>query len=316
MSKQLIEQFNEVRQEKRNQEKLQSEYANLKQLLGKKTRQIDKAREILKKEFKEYKDMEKLSLTSIFHTLLGNKEEKLEKEREEYLLAKVKYDSLKDEIELIENQLEKVDGALKNITSVDEEYQRLFKAKEELILGTNDELAGQLNRMAEEVGRNRIQKNEAIEAYKAGEKVLVELDQIGKVLNSAHNWGVADALGGGMLGLLATSQKHSKIDEVKRMASRTQYSINRFIKELKDVDIDLQIDRLIEIGEMLTFADYFFGGLIADIMVQQKIQESQRRLASVARRITLILTRLKEEIRRVNSNIQQLEEKRVELVEQ
>ena len=67
--------------------------------------------------------------------------------------------------------------------------------------------------------------------------------------------------------------KHVKIGDAKSSLNQAKYDLERFSKELSDVR-DLQgLD--IEIGDFLTFADFFFDGFFADIMVQSKIRQAQ-----------------------------------------
>lgn len=54
---------------------------------------------------------------------------------------------------------------------------------------------------------------------------------------------------------------------------RAKRALQSFRKELADVDQRLHLS--LEIGDFLTFADYFFDGLIADWLVQSKIQDAK-----------------------------------------
>jgi hypothetical protein len=76
-------------------------------------------------------------------------------------------------------------------------------------------------------------------------------------------------------GLISTAIKHSRIDEARAQVEDVQAGMSRFNRELADVrkQVDLQID----IGKFLYFADFFFDGLIADWIVQSKIEDSLAR---------------------------------------
>ena len=54
--------------------------------------------EILKKEFDDVQNLEGNSITALFYNFLGTKDEKLDKEKQEYLSAKLKHDACKNEI--------------------------------------------------------------------------------------------------------------------------------------------------------------------------------------------------------------------------
>ena len=101
-----------------------------------------------------------------------------------------------------------------------------------------------------------IQK-EKREAIDAGRKAISSLETARDNLNSAKNWGLVDMFGGG---LFTTMIKHSKIDQAKENMEQAKYDLRNFSRELRDVNMacDLNFD----IGDFLTFADYFFRRLL------------------------------------------------------
>ena len=108
------------------------------------------------------------------------------------------------------------------------------------------------------------------EAIQADNHALACLSQADAYLQSAKNWGLFDMLGGGAL---TTFFKHSKMDDARYEMERAKRALQGFRKELADVDQRLHLS--LEIGDFLTFADYFFDGLIADWLVQSKIQDAK-----------------------------------------
>lgn len=66
--------------------------------------------------------------------------------------------------------------------------------------------------------------------------------------------------------------------------------MRKFQKELKDVDT-LVPD--VNIGDFLTFADFFWDGFVADIMVQPKISKGKKQVAEAISRVSDILSQLK-----------------------
>ncbi len=65
-------------------------------------------------------------------------------------------------------------------------------------------------------------------------------------------------------------------------------SLRKFSRELRDVD---GLDP-VEVGGFLTFADFFFDGFIADILVQSKIGKAQRQCDDAIRQVRQIRGRL------------------------
>ena len=111
------------------------------------------------------------------------------------------------------------------------------------------------------------------EAIVSGERALASLKTAQEKLNSARNWGIFDMLGGG---LLADIMKHSKMNDASAYMEEAKRDLLVFQKELQDVQetIDLKVD----VDGFLTFADFFFDGIIMDFMVQSKIAEARKQI--------------------------------------
>ena len=85
--------------------------------------------------------------------------------------------------------------------------------------------------------------------------------------------------------------KHVKIDNARQSLNRAKPDLDRFSKELTDIR-DLQ-GLNIEIGDFLTFADFFFDGFLADIVVQSKIRQAQDRIDDAICRVESVLRQLR-----------------------
>jgi len=111
------------------------------------------------------------------------------------------------------------------------------------------------------------------EAIDSGERALVSLHAAQEKLNSARNWGIFDMLGGG---LFTDIIKHSKMNDAASYLEEAKRDLLVFQKELQDVQstIDLRVD----VDGFLTFADFFFDGIIMDYVVQSKIAEARRQI--------------------------------------
>ena len=126
------------------------------------------------------------------------------------------------------------------------------------------------------------------EAIDAGERALDSLYGVRKELESAGNWGLLDMFGGGMF---TTFVKHSKMNDAQRYVERAKRDLAAFSRELADVSETLNINS----GDFLTFADYFFDGFVADMMVQSRIRDAQRQVDDAIYRVESILSRLRNQ---------------------
>jgi chromosome segregation ATPase len=266
---------------------------------------------ILEVEGKDVKKLESLSITSIFHSILGSKEQQLEKERQEFLAVKLKYDEYCQSVLVLERELESYKDSLNNLLGAEVEYETALKGKEEFILGLNNDNSQKLLELMDNLANLEAQKKELQEAIEAGETAGNELESVINSLKSAEGWGTWDILGGG---LIATAAKHSRIDEAKKYAHNTKIALIRFQNELSDVDLTMNID--INIGSFATFADYFFDGLISDWVVQSKISDSLDSVCSVVYNVESIIKSLQEKLSTVENDLILIKENMKLLIEQ
>lgn len=115
---------------------------------------------------------------------------------------------------------------------------------------------------------NEIMRKEMQEAIAAGEKALRSLYVAEEKLKSAGDWGLFDMLGGGFF---SSYIKHSKIRDAEALLERAKEHLLVFQRELKDVGGALNLR--IEVGDFLTFADFFLDNFVADYLVQNKITD-------------------------------------------
>lgn len=135
---------------------------------------------------------------------------------------------------------------------------------------------------------NELQQKEIREALAAAQETLELLEQAKALLDSAGNWGLWDMLGGGML---VTYMKHSKMNKAQETMEQAKRSVLRLQKELRDVDRTLDVS--LHVDDFLRFADYFFDGLIADWLVQSRIQEAKEQVTEAKQIICRVMDSLR-----------------------
>ena len=131
-------------------------------------------------------------------------------------------------------------------------------------------------------------QREINEAIQAGTQALRSLREAKECLNSAGNWGILDLLGGG---LISTFVKHSKMKDADDLIQQARSDLRYFSREL--MDVDSVSDFHIETGDFLSFADYFFDGLIADWLVQSRINDAKWQVDNAIKKVEEVLRRLR-----------------------
>lgn len=290
----MIEKLNdEILQMKsriRDYERLLTLRSSIEEELDLKKKEIEGQIDIVEKEARDVERLEKNSVRSLFLAITGKKEEALQKEKEEHLRAKARYqENMEDYSELKEN-LAEANSMVESYGDVKGYFADLLKEKERILLESGEgegQLLGKMLLMEDEL---KVDIREIQEAIEAGEMALGSLGRVEEKLQSAKGWGTWDILGGG---LIANIAKHSAIDEANTRAREFQHQLKVFRKELSDVNqfTDVQVN----LSSFATFADYFFDGLIADWFVQTKINDSLSNVLKARDSIKEIIGNLQNE---------------------
>ena len=264
----------------------------------------------LVKEKVDVEKLERTSLTALFSSVLGSREQQLEKERQELLSAQLSYQQTKHQVEFLEKERNSLLQQLDRLADVESEYELLLSEKEHLLCQSNQAVAYELIELSEQIANFNSEIKEITEAISAGKSVISSLEQLIESLESAKNWGTWDLLGGEFL---ATAIKHSKIDDARKGINDVQTKMSQLTRELADVrkSVELQID----ITELASFADFFIDGLIVDWIVQSKIVDSleqSKKAKDIIVQAVKELEGLKEITQNKNNNLQ---EKRAQIIE-
>lgn len=270
----------------------------------------DRLSKLLEKEKSDVEKLESMSISNFIYTISGRRLEKLEKEKREVVAVKLKYETVKEELYDLDLDITKMESKIREIGDVKSQYSNILKEKEKLLQYKRPEVANKLDSIVEEESMLIDRKKELKEAMEAGYELLTSLEKAKKSLSSAESWGTWDILGGGMLSTMA---KHSKIDEAQGEISNIQSYSRTFYRELEDVDTYENIT--IEIGSFLTFADYFFDGLLADLSVQSKIKDSSNQVRDAQNKVSTILTRLNYDLKNTRKKVEELNVERLRLIE-
>ncbi|QAT50425.1 hypothetical protein EQM14_12000 [Caproiciproducens sp. NJN-50] len=257
---------------------------------------------VLEKENCDVDKMENKSIASVFYSLFGKLEERVEKEQAEAFAAKLKYDQAIRDLDNIQDQISKLSAERLNYVNCQRDFDALYADKKERIVKESGASAQKILELSNQINSERINLKEIEEAASAGKEALASLDRIQNSLGHAEGWGTWDLLGGGLISDLA---KHSHIDDAKEETENAQRLLRQFHAELADVRIRSDIH--IETGGFAKFADFFFDGLIADWFMQSKIDQSQESVSHVQSQVRDAVQRLESMRSQANSNIGKIE---------
>jgi len=311
MLQDLSARLSKIAEQKRLQEKLKRDLHAVETELRDKSARLESLGTQLAKEKVDVEKLERTSLTALFYSVLGSREQQLEKERQELLSVQLLYQQTKYQVEALRQDQASLLQRFNKLTGIESEYELLLSAKEQLLHQSNQAVAKELIALSEQIASLDVEVKEMTEAITAGDQVVSGLDQVIKSLESAENWGTWDIMGGG---LISTAIKHSRIDDARSGVNDVQVEISQFKRELADVrkNVELQID----MGELASFADFFFDGLIVDWVVQAKISESLEQTKKAKNVVAQAIKEL-ESLKSIAQNKgNDLQEKRARWIEQ
>lgn len=296
----------ELKEKGRNQEKWQRRLKDLQQELSGLQEERNRWQTKLAAEEEDVRKLSAMSLSNLLATVLGNKAEKLDREQREVLEAKVMYDAADAAVRDMEREISDIERRLLDLGSWRNEYERVFQAKERQILEENQEL----RELAEREAALTVELKEVVEAVRAGQLALHDLNAAEEDLRSAKNWGTYDMLGGGML---STHIKHGRIDEAMSHLHTARQSLQRFKRELSDVGASISTN--LEIGGLLKFSDYFFEDFFSDWLVQGRINDSLDQVRNQTSAVSEVQRELETAKRKLESERAEVHRKYVQAVE-
>jgi len=281
---------------------------NLRALASEREHELERS---LRKEGADVRKLEGLSLTALFHIFLGNKETRLQKERQEFILAKLRYDECREAIAALNREILEWSGKIGAFGDLDSQYRHLLALKENFIAQAGNDSTRKLIRLSEELADARSDVKELKEAFIAGDTVVKALQEVAQSLGTARGWGTLDLLGGGFV---TTALKHSGIDSARAGVHRVQQLLRRFDRELADVGSRFRLE--IDIGAFETFADFFFDGLIFDWVVQSRIVRSLENVRQTESLVNGVREKLRTKLETAEKNVVDISKRRRSLIEE
>ncbi|EKN64648.1 hypothetical protein P9E76_00050 [Schinkia azotoformans] len=310
MIQQLNTELKVVKEKMRKKEKWEARLKNVLETIKDEEEKLQHVQHQFEKEQKDVDRLESLSVASIFYALIGQKLEKLDKENQELIAARLKLQEATKTATDLKEESKELQEKLSTVANIETEYQSLLMRKEKLIHSQDPVLGQKLDALLELETDLHSNLKEHEEAIEAGEKASSSLEKALKSLDSAKGWSTFDMFGGGMI---STAIKHSHINDSRDEIHHAQRALRHFQEELKDVEKANQSN--FKISGLLTFVDYFFDGIIVDWFVHGHIQDSYEQTSKILNQVATTLSQLKEKYDEIKNNLSITERKRISLIE-
>lgn len=218
------------------------------------------------KEQKEADKLEKGSFSSLFYSLTGKLDDKLDREKREALEAKAVYDNAVFQLEMVTRDISRYVKQKYELKDCEAQYEKALQEKLESLKGEDSTIVFKQKELAEAQAAQK----EIEEAIAAGKSALNKAYEVQKSLSSADSWAVYDVFGGG---LISDAMKYSRLDDATRQIQEMQAHLSKFKTELSDVNINTEIT--VDISEFLKVSDYLFDNIFTDMTVRSKISAAR-----------------------------------------
>lgn len=279
-------------------EQLRQELGRMEKELGQKRKLYFRLFDRMKKEQADFENLSGLSLASLYHLLLRTKEEKLQKEEQEYIEAKIKVEECQSQIKELRKEIDVLGQEMLSLFHAENELEALIQKRNQIARqnsNRDDPLLSLSEQLASAQARLQNLKREAETARCAVESLQKAADQV----QSAADWGSYDmALGGP----LASIYKHDKLEEVRFHVQGAQRHLKNLLRMRPDLSLRFTVNS--DLGSM-KWMDVFLDGFFVDWAVQDKIHEMCDQVACVRREAESLLHRLNWEYLECEKNFKE-----------
>jgi len=156
-------------------EKVQNHYNSTISELDNAYKKLDELHDILEDQYKDVKEIEGLSMKSLFAKVLGSKEKQIEKERQEYLQASLKYNDFKKQVEVLEYERDLLKKKVIDIKLHENKLEKLKKKREKELLLSNSDHGKALMKVVYQIDEAIRYRKELLEAVDAGSTSIYDM---------------------------------------------------------------------------------------------------------------------------------------------
>lgn len=292
ITKKIEQAYNNIQR----REKIKAHIQYLKKRLKIEEERADHLFQVLQKEGEDVKKLERTSITKLFGKYLGNNEEQLEIEKQEYLMAVLTYKDSNKKINDISFQLKVLAEKFIKLKDADKVYKLLIREKKAKLSLDKHPEKKRIFLLEKDQLRNNGIIREMNEAIAAGKKADIELTKIFEALDNVFSWGkTINTLDYGGKGRYSSYKKKKFIENNKANIHKVSKLLNDFTDELEDISKNYGFNYTTHLNLLNNFLEVFFDNLITDWVVRKKIKSAFDSIKIVIDKITRICLMLENQ---------------------
>lgn len=256
--------------------------------------------------------LEKDSFSTLIIKLFGKYDDKLEKEMNEMLHAKIELDEAFTQLDSLERELSLVNTRLSELKRYKFTYEEELRKREEEIKSKLDsKYYGKYQLLSNEIDFSYNQKIEIEEALTAAKRAKNVAESAMVHLDKAEGIATYDVWFKG--GILVHMAKYEQIDEAELYMNSLSSCLKNLQKELQDIQYK-DAPRLTEISSTERAMDFWFDNIFTDLNVRDKIRGNIEEVRNIIRKIETIIGKLTNRKDDMIRQIVQLEERKESLL--
>jgi len=278
--------------------------------LAKKTRQAGELEAKMLKEHEDVEALENMSIKSVFRKILGDKEAQLEKERQEYLHAFMKFEEYKKTLDILEYEKGILQEKVANAKDVSKEIKKQLAIRKKEVMLNGSAVGKKITALESEVNRYFYVRKECLEAVEVGNSAIGVMAEIVQSLKSAQSWGSWSGRTKGVTRVI----KLAAVDKAKKLCHQAQQLLRIFSKELADINGKQDFNFRFDFGGFNSFLNEFFDNLISDWIINKKIATALNSVVSTQAKVKRIVFSLEVDIKNAESEILKREDQVKQLI--
>ena len=260
----------------------------------------------------DVEQIQKESLSNTILKLIRKYEGKVEKENQEMLSAKLKYDEAIEKVNILKLDILSLGNNISEIKKQKQNYEDELKKREESIRSNTTTESYRIYielKHEKELLTNQLYELE--EAISAANRVTSTAYSALSQLESAESWATFDAWTRG--GIISHIAKYDHIDNAQKDFNLLNSELKNFQKELLDINVDSTYDS-IEIDSSTRAIDFWFDNIFTDLSVRDKIQENIGTLTQLNTNINKAVSKLEGNRSEIKKKLEDIESKKINLV--
>jgi hypothetical protein len=297
------------------QERLQKRRDSLQTNILEQTQKRDELERDLTKEQRDVEKLDEFSFSNMVRKWKGTQEDARDLELAEAAAFELKWNEVVKVVRDLALEVETVSKELLNerFHHLHAQWQSLMNEKEQWLRDNSPKDQAIMEDLYARKTIVQTMLQEIEEAQDAGNTANSFLSKAISQLDSARGYSTWDTFLGG--GMIVTALKHSAIDDSEDTIHKAQMALHRFQTEVKDVQA-LEVNSfVVERGEFIKMADYFFDDIFSEWTIHSRITKSQDKLQNTVNEVGKVIHSLTGRKYLLEVEMNDIEVKKKKLIE-